>query len=465
MLCRLLFGHAVAFSVATCAAAEPGATIDLTASPRAGATTQVRVHYEAGGDLTLPSREGDQEVPLSVVADLAYHERWLEPTANAADQAQRRQTLRHYDTAQATIKIDKGGLDVSLPANRRLILAAADRAATLLASPSGPLLREQLDLIDVPAGTHVLDRLVPGGTRKVGDKWKHDAETAQVLLGIEEVTVCELESVLIGIDRGYAQIRLAGTVHGKTDGAAAELEIKAGYLFESRTGRVTRLNLAFAEQRKAGPIGPAVDVIGKLTLEVDSVTEPDELADQKQAPLSTAELDRLALLVLEEESSGVRLLHDRRWHVTSQERERIVLRRLDGGQLIAQCNLTIRPERQAGRQPTLAEFEKDVRFSLGNRLESLVTTGEWTNDAGLRCHRVVAQGKVDDLPMQWHYYLASPPAGRSVAFAFSVEPQFVEQLGDADRALVESVRLSPSGEGGLPATESAAARPRSRRAQ
>lgn len=436
---RMLFGHTVAFLAAACSVAEAAPSMDLTARRDLEALARVRVHFEVGGELRMPATDKQKPVPISVVADLSYQQRWLEPLTDAdAASPESASAARHYDIARATIKIDKGGHNTALPAGRRLMLATADSDSTLLVSPAGPLTRDELDLIDLPAGTHVLDRLMPGGVKKIGAKWKHRPETMQVLLGMDEVTFCEVESVLIGIQQGYAQVRLAGTVHGKTDGAATELEIKAGYLFDSKSQRITRLNLAFSEKREAGFVGPAVDVVGKLTLRIDPLAESSKLDHKALTSLSVAEPERRALLVLEDEPTGLQLLYDRQWHVTSQERERVVLRRIHDDNLLAQCNVTIRPARKEGRQSTMAEFEKEVRFALGKHLESLVTSGEWTNAAGLRCQRIVAQGKVEELPMEWRYYLASPRSGRSIAFAVSVEPQFVEQLGKADMALVES---------------------------
>jgi hypothetical protein len=351
---------------------------------------------------------------------------------------------RFYDHAEATIKIDKGGIQLDLPQDRRLIAAMAEGRAASLVCAAGPLTREQLDLIDIPGGSHVIDRLLPGVSKSIGETWKQDKETMQVLLGMDDVTECEVESVLTGLERGYAKVRLNGTVHGKTDGAATKLEVQASYLFDTNRRRIARMNLAFSEKREAGRIGPAVDAVGKLSLSIDALPETEHLAAEQLAAVeAVGGLDSdHARLAVTDDATGLRLLHDRQWHVTSEGSERLVLRRIDGGDFLAQCNITIRPERQEGRQSTMAEFERDVRFSLGSRFEAVVTSGEWTSATGLLCYRLVVHGKVDGLPIEWRYYLASPPAGRSVAVAVSVEPHLAEQLGDADRALVESISLS-----------------------
>jgi hypothetical protein len=70
---------------------------------------------------------------------------------------------------------------------------------------------------------------------------------------------------------------------------------------------------------------------------------------------------------------------------------------------------------------------------------------------------MVVHGNVDGLPVEWRYFLASPAAGRSVGMAVSVEPRFTEQLGDADKAVVDSLQLN-SGSGAAPAATGQSAR-------
>jgi hypothetical protein len=334
-------------------------------------------------------------------------------------------------------------MKLSLPEEKRVILASAGVDSAVLYCPVGPLTREELDLIDLPAGTHVLDRLIPPAGQRAGDCWKLDPRVVRLLLGLDAVSESDVEAVFVGLERGYAKLRLAGVLAGTTDGAATKVEVKAGYLIDTRLRRVTRLNLAFSEKREEGRIGPAVDVVGKLTLEI-SPAGPAQLPPDELRSLTSEATPAQTLLEVRDEPTGLRLLHNRAWFVTSHERERLILRRIDEGGFLAQCNVIIRPEHQQGRQPTMADFEREVRYSLGERFEALVTAGEWTNAAGLRCYRLLIHGRVDDLPMEWRYYLASPPSGRSVALVFSVEPHLADRLGEDDTAIVESVQLPPA---------------------
>ena len=81
----------------------------------------------------------------------------------------------------------------------RLITVHSDKAGVSISSPHGPLTREELDLIDLPGNTLVLDGLLPDAKEKIGDSWKiADSALAKLvcvdLVSRNEVT-CELSDV------------------------------------------------------------------------------------------------------------------------------------------------------------------------------------------------------------------------------------------------------------------------------
>jgi hypothetical protein len=120
-----------------------------------------------------------------------------------------------------------------------------------------------------------------------------------------------------------------------------------------------------------------------------------------------------------------------------------MLRRVDRGDLVAQCTLTALPPKSAGRQPSLEQFQKDVTFSLGKNFGELVSSREWQNAAGHYCYELVARGVVEEVPVEWHYYLVAPESGHRVSAAVTIEKTMVERLAGADRDLVESLELFP----------------------
>jgi hypothetical protein len=216
---------------------------------------------------------------------------------------------------------------------------------------------------------------------------------------------------------------------------------------------VTRLNLAVREKRSIGGATPGLEAVAKLQIEIQPLKEFPELSDASVAALTKAARLPGRDLVYENGPMGFRIHHDRQWYITGQQRESVTMRRLDGSDLVAQCTLTMLPPKSAGRQPSLEQFQKDVAFSLGKNFGELVSTRQWPNSHGHYCYEVVVRGKVEELPVEWHYFLVGRQSGHRISVAVTIQGSMVDRLQGADRALVESLELFVP----LPAAQTAAA--------
>jgi hypothetical protein len=429
-------------------AAEPTAgadetTYDLTARLHPGDAAKVTTTLDVGGELLLPAKpDADAaKLPLNVTAKFAYAEQILSWSADAAEGAR---SLRRYSDASATIKTDKSGVERSLPENRRLLVAElADDGAALHALAS-PLTREEFDLIDVEGNSLGIDRLLPGKSLRQGDGWDHDAAVIGRLLGMDHVAICEVRSVVTGEQNRQVQVRMAGTIHGTVDGAAAEIELRAAYLYHLDRGRITKLNLAVKQHTKPGDVTTGYDVVAKLSIVVDELAAAEKTAAfaaqelQRAAAMKRAELREL---LVDAADRGYRFRHDKSWYVVAQQRELTSLRLMDEGEFLAHCNVTTAPPRPAGKPKTLAEFEKEVVTALGNKVEKVAAATEWTTPAGRQCLGVFVDGAVDEAPVQWRYYYLSGEGLPQATTSVTVEQGLLERFADADRPLVDSLEL------------------------
>jgi hypothetical protein len=448
----------------TRSAAVSADRVDLTPKFRAGALAHVAIQLDAGGhnlvranttddDDAKPATPGDktqtaeqgneQKLPISVVAKLSYDELRL-ADATTAPAAGTPLAVRYYDTAEAVIKVAEGGRSPQLPDDHCLVVQAQAANRPILYCPEAALGREELDLIDIVGDTFAADRLLPNKQVADGDSWPHDAAVMGALLTLDTVAVCEVQSVLDEHNSDFAKVRLAGTVHGTADGAATQLEVRGVYLFDRRLQRVTRLNLAIRENRSIGSATPGLDAVAKLQINVSPVQKSAHLGTEQINKVRTAKRTPTQDLLFESPTLGFRVKHDRQWYVTGEGREAVTLRRIDNGDLAAQCTLTQLPSKSEGRQTSLEQFENDVRFALGKNFGELVSNRQWQNAAGLYCYEVVARGLVEELPVEWHYYLVAPSSGARVSVVVTVEKQMLERLGNADRDLVESLQLFPA---------------------
>jgi hypothetical protein len=439
-----------------------GERIDLTPGNETGQLAHVSIQLEAGGhNLVRPQQQqtqqddkaatNEQRQPISVAAKLAYDEKRL--AASTADTTPGTPlAVRYYDQAEAVIKVNETGRTPKLADDKRTIIVEQSQQRPMAYCPDGPLSREQLDLVDVVGDSICINRLLPKQPVAEGESWASDATVMGPLLTIDTVAVCEVQCILDEFNDNYAKVRLSGDVHATADGAATQQEVRGVYLFDRKLHRVTRLNLAVREKRSIGGATPGIDAVAKVQVKIDPIETSAHLTDELIAKSTNAARTPLRDLLFESPTLGFRVKHDRQWYVTAERREAVTFRRVDGSDLVAQCTVTALPPKSAGRQTSLEQFQKDITFSLGKNFGELVSSSQFQNTAGLFCYEVVARGLVEELPVEWHYYLLAPESGNRVSAAVTIEKPMLERVASADRDLVESLQLFPA----TPAAQTAA---------
>lgn len=435
MLAKLLCG-AVVFGLS--ATASAGEKVTLSATPAAGETRAVSVSLEVGGDLLLSEAPGDsKKLKMSVNAQIKYDERLIDVAGD------NRRALRHYDQTAVKLKIDKGQLEPVLDDAHRLIAVETGKDFASLFSPQTPLTRDELDLIDVPANTAVLDRLLPAEAVEVGEGWKPGTELLGLLLGLDKVSASDVELKLTDANADTATIEGSGHVDGAIDGVASETELKLKLTVDRRQKMITTLSMAIQENRSIGHVAAGLDVVARLAVNIRPIAQSATLTDELIAE-PWSEDPSLQHLAYQSELGKYRLLFDRRWHILDEGAQLLVLRLIDKGELVAQCNVTPLAPTTQGKTISPEAFQADIQKVLGESFEQFIHAEEWTNDRQTKFVHVIASGKVNDLPIQWHYYLATSAGGRHLSFAFTVEGDLVERFAGEDRPVVESLVIEDS---------------------
>ena len=424
-------------------------TVDLTPQVTSGDVVRVVVELEVGGDLKVrdqsQSKTATEEgplktVPMSVNGTVEYDERLLPGVDGPLPQ----RSARHYRSAEAVLKIAEGGETRKLSDTTRLVLVDAREGRPTIICPTGPMERDELDLIDLVGNTTALHALLPGKSVRDGETWPMDAATVQKLLGLDSVALCEVQSVLDEVNAGFARVRFTGQVNGAVDGAATELSLQGIYLFDRKLKRISQLNLAIQEARSIGPTSPGLDAVAKLRITLTPIAETAELSDQVVENLPTEITDEMRLLQLRDENLGFTVTLDRQWYVTGDRREQKTLRRIDDDGLIAQCTMSKLPPQSAERQTTLEEFVRDIQFALGKNFREIASSEQWVNQQGERSMAAVVLGQVESVPVQWRYYLLAPEqTGSRLSVVVTVEQAAVDRLGKTDRELVDQIDLLP----------------------
>jgi hypothetical protein len=349
--------------------------------------------------------------------------------------------VRQYLQAEATIKIDKGGLAPRLADSRRTIVVENQPGRPVLFTPAGPIPREELDLVDMIGNSAVIDRLLPTTPVAQGDSWKLTTETMAAILTFDHVSVCEVEGVLEEFNAAFAKIRAAGVVHGTSDGTPTEQEVRMVALFDRKMGRIARLNIAAREKRSIGAATPGLDAVAKLQIKLEPAPADSPLTDNVIA--SAARARRAASdVLLEVPGMGFRMVHDRSWFLTAQSRQAVTLRHLKNGEVLGQVTLTSLPPKSPA-QSSLEQFQSDVSRSLGKNFGEMVSGRQWLTQRRYYTYGVVARGQVQEVPIEWRYYLVAEDTGYRISVATTIEGAKASQLGQTDRQLVEALELFP----------------------
>lgn len=125
-----------------------------------------------------------------------------------------------------------------------------------------------------------------------------------------------------------------------------------------------------------------------------------------------------------------------------------MLKRVERGQTVAQCNLAAGPNAGKGRHQDLGQFRDDVRKGLGSRFVQFLGAGEVAGDpAGGFRYKVGVQGRQGDLGVVWYYYLIAAPGGDQLLATFTLAEPHAKAFGDRDEALIGSLRWRGPGSG------------------
>jgi len=417
------------------------ASYALNDKSAAGAVFDVSADLQVTGRAEVKSGAGTAAaLPLAVRAGFRYSEKRLVDT-HAIDESR---SVRYYRTAQAAIEIDKQKSTPTLRPHVQLMVAQGQRGGPMFFSPGGPLTRDELDLLKLPGDSLVVPAILPANPVALGDKWTPETEAMQALVGLDVVGQCEVTCTLAEVNDGIAKVQLSGTVSGGVDGAETQISLDGHFLFHLEAGYVTRLELTQKEKRSVGHVAPGLNVEARVVVSQQPADNPKELSDEVLSGIPLEPNPAIVQLAYESPDGKLRFYYDRQWQIFFSDQGLTVLRLLDRGDLVAQCNISRMPAVAPGRHADPNRFQQDVIKVLGNQFQRLVQAGEVPGDDGRWIYRLAAVGAAGELPVQWTYYLVAGPGGDQAVFVYTMEAKMAERFGTRDLAMVGTVEFPKS---------------------
>lgn len=420
-------------------------TAILREGAKPGDVTAVLVEMTAEGTYLPPVPDGappPKPLDLKVETRFDLMERVL--AANADGKAER--VARKVNQAASAINGKVRPFASSIRPTVSLLVASMREGSVVTFSPGGPLTRSELELVQAPGDPLIVPDLLPGREVGVGDTWPISSEAAKSLAGYDALASNSLKAKVETLDAATARMKIAGEVRGAENGAEGRITFDGTFTFDRKTGRVSHLEVKRAEIRGAGPVGAGgLNIKSTLTVDRKPVETPAELTDEALAGVPTEVLPERLLLQFTAPDGKYSFLHDRDWHLYWDDTRMAVLKKLDHGEVVAQCNLSMGPNAGPGRHQDPKQFQGDVRKALGGRFTAFLGGGEieGSEPAGYR-YKLSVQGREKELDVVWQYYLVANADGDQVLATFTLTADSLKRFGDQDAQMIGSLQWHPA---------------------
>jgi hypothetical protein len=184
-----------------------------------------------------------------------------------------------------------------------------------------------------------------------------------------------------------------------------------------------------------------VDLVAKLQVKISPIDQPQALTDAELMLITTKPTPSVMQLKYDGGKGPWRFSHDRSWYVYQDDPQTTVLRKLENGDLIAQCNVADMGTVDLQTMTTLEKFEQDLIAGLGNSFGKVAAKEEYADKRGCKVYKVTLDGVVDDLSLRWIYHLITDKSGKQTIVVFVVEAAMLDQFARADSVLLETYRM------------------------
>ncbi len=381
--------------------------------------------------------ENQVALPLDVRGRFEYDQRI------STSSKQQPQAIRYFANAEAIIKAGKGKTTTTLEDSNRLILArmkdnSKGQHDFQIASIGGTLRQKEYELLKNPGDPLSYIDLFQQRNVAVGDKWKLEEDQIIGLVAVNRIISDSVTMMLKSVDNQIAKIYLYGNVRGEVDDTVTDLKIKGIALLDLNANLVKSLRVSIDEERRAGQFAPGFEGKVKLDVQIKPTGENINLDKIRLAKQFKGKKIKFSFL-FDREDNDFQLIHDTNWRVIASEDEAAVLRYIDDGQMIAQCNVVQLPKRPVDNPLQLDSFQQEVRKIIADAEAKIVGSERVSSNSGLEILKVAVDGLESDIPFTWLYYHVTAEDGRRVTFVFTLEQDAHTYLGSADLALVKSI--------------------------
>jgi hypothetical protein len=398
---------------------------------------RVRLLVELGGQVHVPrnvlvSKDRSRQIPIEAESTIDYEERWTRQSDGQITGSQ-----RYYHEAFSTTKVSGGEQRLELRDEARTIVAQTDTGRLTLRGAPVPLRHTEVELLEVPLNSLAIDGLLPLVPVTQGAIWEPTDEAMGRLLNMETVQRSKVKAELVELTDDQAKVQLQGTIDAAVDGVPTAIELAMKVTFDRRQQAITWCAAAVRERRDIGRAEPGFELSARIRM----MREPLETASLLPAQLEVGADAAARLVEILSPDGGFQMLTDPQWRVMNDGGGWTMLRCVERDAVLAQCEIRRLHPLPAGRQLTLEGLQSDISRSLGKSFREFIEAEEKLTSNGLRLLRLVAEGRVEEVPVQWIYLHLSDDRGERRSVVFTFEPKQYERALAAEAQIAGSFQL------------------------
>lgn len=400
-------------------------------------THDVKLQIDYDGAVLIYSQgeeEGQQKetrLPLEVRARLAF-----EQQSAISDQ----QAIRHYQKAAAKITINEKSHTNALEQTNRTIHAylAANRSQTkpvLLASEFDILQQSEQELINTPFDLLTLPGFFSKQETKINEPWSPNDQDVINVLAINRIYDNEVKLTVKTHNDRESKIYITGSATGEVDGEDVSVDLRGVALIDNQKHFVKSLRVNINESRNAGQIAPGFNGLVKLDLKVT----PKKTAENIPPAVITRAREFRSQKLAWKPKNSFEIYFDPRWRLITNEDQAAVMRLLDDGDLLAQCNIVQLPNLAADSVLELKEFRDEVGKIIDGSPAKVISSDKRITSRDLYVLQVEVLGEEDGVEIRWIYNHVAHKDGRRLTFVFTVEDEVYDYFANFSHSLIDSV--------------------------
>jgi hypothetical protein len=411
-------------------------TTDISMVHQKGQQYRVESQYQHTGTVVIvhPGQDKEpQNLSIDVKARLDFQERLIGSAFSP-------QSVRLYDQSIAKFNVEDGNAISKLSDDNRLIVTRVKTDSVnefQIASVQDMLEQHELDLLKNPADPLTYVGLLNQKKTKVGEEWVPNRDSLARFLAVDRVTQSEVKLMLKSVQDDVARIYITGKLSADVDDALTSMTLTGAFEVDLKAGHVNALRLNIAENRQPGQIAPGYEGQTKIDVRVSVAEDIPELSNESLKAIGKSHSVR-NLVKWEPEAGSFVLKYLPSWKLIASEGEAAVLRYVDDGDLLVQCNIVRLNSRPEDNPLLLEDFKREVTKIIAvDSVSQISGASESHTTNGLRAMQITVRGVEEEVPLNWIYYNVASPDGRQVTFVFTLEEEIAGRVTPVAKKLVD----------------------------